>query len=1780
MGVFRRRVLRAFIMLRLPLSNRTSRASLLAAAALLASATFAPARQDGPALDGAPLADGVFVGDSTAALDRFALAERLAGLEEWDKAADVYQELVSASKPRLVAARATDDGAVYQFEPVAEQARRRLAAWPPAGRAAYRARYGDEAARALETARRLPAHAPERAAALESISHDYFLTVAAVDAAVERADAELADGQARAAAAIVERFLSGNPDLASLSIDETNARLALLLRAVAAKRLSGNAADAEAGEIVASFADEPVRLGGIERSARDAVAALLAVEPVAAGAVANADRWPTLGGDVDRNAVPLVTPGRVAPLYAVVNPAPSLPGNSRLPNYEAEYANARSLGLMTGSFPAVRDGVVYWSDNLRLFALGLDGRQPPPAWVATHPGNDDAGTPAGVYRLEGDAWQTPRGAVLAPLVTETHVVATLGHREDGFNQVAGGGAILSPQVVCLDRATGRELWTTQPDSFDRERVTALLGDDAEAAASLRECEFAGAPVASAGRIWLLAKTSARRGRQFEQAFLVGLDADTGEVAQAVYLATASQDRLRNQAMSFLREPDPVLAADGDVVYAPTGRGAIAAVSATSGQVLWLNLYERLSVEERGGVDWRRARRNRRIAAPPRSHTDPQPFHVPAPLVEAGRLFYRPPDARHVLVLDAQTGERLAKLPVRGLLPGEPAQADPNATPEPRADEIRTIFAVDGERLFAMGSGTIYCLNWPAVAEDAQAGRYDDDARMDWIEWTSVFALPRDGDANPRLSSTESLFGRPVATATHVVVPTFDRLVLIDIPTGLRVDNLLGEGGRWSAVPRAAPVGAPAPPEGDTPGTGDAGEPGNVVVLADQILVAGPTRLSVFADEAAVRQKLLAQREAAPADYRPLLTLAQLEFVAGDVVAVEARLREAAALPEGRSPALESTLALAGAARDDETARRLLRAALDLARLPADRARAAFALAARQSDPAEQVATYQGVLAEPALRQAVVGAAGTSGRIDLASATAERAIRALLIEHGRALYDSIEQSARAELNAADSTADLANLATVYPNSLAAGEARLRIAEQAIAAGDLDTARPALRRLRRDQLAAGDAEAANDSLLRLARLELASDARLDLAAARFDRLAREQPDAAAGRIVLADGESLDDLTRAQVADVLQRRLAARDAALLPTLFDGDPPERPFDPSAAVARDGVERLLPVAHGDIGLLVTTDQDGAIALRSPDTLEPELSIPSPPLSPAAAARSDNGGLLLWGEDGAAAMGADGSTRWFTGVSAIAAAQRVVASPLPVATAGVVPPELRQLEAQLARIDFRGASEQDDEQTRRAIDWLRRAGREGLLVVEKRNEGEVRFTARSGRMRLHVFPDAATVQAAGGFTRRFGVLRPAAAPVAERVATALGNVGVTAASPARDGLLLLVRTESTGDPLLLAYVAGEDGAVRWVHPLEKAAASQVSAAGDYAVVRQLAGGDGSDSSRLIAVDLDTGRRVLSRPFESVGGQALLNVLPLATNELILVQPRQVSRVDLDAVAALGDEDGPATDQAIGVQFIAAQVDPLVTYADPAARWLGDPTGGRIRVVGDDLLVMSDPRQVGRLDAAVLDRRTLQPRSVRDAARGEDHPLLLLGGVAEEETIDPELLPPHQRDRDARQRLRRAAQVLAPPAAPELPAARIWSDGGRVYVGGRRSLNAYDLAAPDGTVGPHWWRDDDLFAQEFDPATNLDLLLSRRLAVLVDVPESRGRGQNRTVRFTPFSRTSVEGKGYESGLMLEPLELDADVARLAAPVADWRLTRGGLVVLDEAGNLLLIPPSRR
>jgi len=141
----------------------------------------------------------VFVRDSAVAGEKLALAQRMERLKEWDKSADVYQEIVEKYADRVVPSTtqpaggaAAAPGTPQRYKSVTMSVQERLGKWPEEGLAMYRARYEAQAAAMREQAGVDDAAALSRVTQLASIAIDAACTVDflnGIDQFVRRGDA-------------------------------------------------------------------------------------------------------------------------------------------------------------------------------------------------------------------------------------------------------------------------------------------------------------------------------------------------------------------------------------------------------------------------------------------------------------------------------------------------------------------------------------------------------------------------------------------------------------------------------------------------------------------------------------------------------------------------------------------------------------------------------------------------------------------------------------------------------------------------------------------------------------------------------------------------------------------------------------------------------------------------------------------------------------------------------------------------------------------------------------------------------------------------------------------------------------------------------------------------------------------------------------------------------------------------------------------------------------------------------------------------------------------------------------------------------------------------------------------------------------------------------------------------------------------------------------------------------------------------------------------------------
>lgn len=1628
-------------------------------------------------------AEGVYVRDSANAVDRFALAERLERLGDWAKAAEVYQEVVSEFGDRLIARPVEEGRRIDQYVAIERAVQERLAVWPQAGLDVYHRRFGRAAEVMLEEA----VASSDREEALARVVRLHFITDAARDAGVHLIDIHLNEGRFAAALKVAGDLLDRHPALGE-------ARAQVLLRGVAAAHFGGDweRAAVLATELESDFPDTTGTVGGRDQKLADAAEAILDTSPPSA-VDASPGNWPTFAGSEDRARVAEALSGQIAP-YASIEGATEVPVRERAQaNFQVTslYTSARREGQMTGIFPVAYEGTLYWSDNARVYATSLDSGLPDSGWLATHGETRSSlgNSVRGAFTLPGGAFSTPHGVATLPAVTRDAVFVTMGLSDPRLDQQAGSPSKAPAQLVCLDRESGRLKWSARPS----EAGDIELGDE-RLEEAFRQTVYVGSPLILGDRVWTIAKTAAQSTEPFEQSYLISLDAVTGDVRSVTYLASASRDtNPRSRVRSSLPEPTSPLAFSDGLIYVATDAGALAAVRANDGTVEWLDVYPRRQVE----VDFR-LRRRALIRSRTASETAAQPFHLDAPIITGGRVFYMPGDAEHLFVFDAVSGLEQFRVPLEELA-GD-----------------RTLLGIAGPLMVTYGSKAIECLDWTVLAEELEAGEAPADAARNARRWVAQLPVKESNDA---------VLGRPALTEDRVLVPLATNLAVIDLRGGKTVASYPPGAAEWDSE------------EG----------PGNVVVLGDQVVVAGPERLNIYADDVAVRRRLEQALADDPGDPVPHVRIAQIDFVQGDFEGARQRLRaaeEAAQKRSGRAGAggdvgvfgaalgfaqtLQSRLDKPLTPGDPQATDvdRFFDLAAAMAATPAQQVRVRLAQAQferTEGGAAQRVTLLQEILSEAALRQQPLPDADSEGETT-AGEIAARLIGSLRSRHGTEIYAPVEEQAQDDLQLARESGNVDALLQVvqeYPNSHAADEALDTSADLLQTEGRLREASGVLRQMARRTDGGERSERELRDLhvetgLRLTQLDLARPDRLDVAAGRMSRLARLDPDRPAPPLILADGSTLTDLTLDQAAFELTRLHLDRETAALAVIdLPDDSSTEPFE-APQVLVDRALRLLTPTRG------TTRPDRLLAVEEVEGDLRVVALEAPAgrrlwTAPVESA-DDLGvewtaqGLLLWSGSSLRLLDeATGEIAWTLEAGELAE---------PVDGGG----DGRD-EARTVRVGPGGDAIDPDQLREKLVRTPLRHGALGGVgaMVQMREIIDARARRQAqAAPRPEALAEQARAQTAGRgdeYAQIDDVLG------GEVTVALLDGVDRVAGVDTRSGEIIWRAARPEGD------------------------LNVASRGGDYLALLAT-----RSQSQLNVYDLDTGDVVTRRVADINGVDALVNTIVTPGNELIYVTPRRVTGVDLDSDPDVARFNARPND--------GQNTTPFVTAAGP----------GRIGVVGNHLLVYADPRMAGRRDVLVIDLVEGLPERFKDDHLPEPIDLVLVAGETDNEEVDMDALPPNARRvvRAEQIRARRRAQAEVA-GSPQDPFERMWTAGTSVYLSAQRGLSAYDLTLP----GRQWRRLNGSEVRLMDPAQNAGVEIASDVVLLWDVPQATAQRpvEQPTVRLNVFSRRKLDD-GRESGQKLFEIDFHAGAHGLESEVSAWQATAGGVALLEEEGRLLL------
>lgn len=1161
-------------------------------------------------LYGRDTTQSVYVRDSAVAVEKFALAERMEHLKEWDKSADVYMEILRSYADRVVPSQIDAENKIYQYTSVTPAVQERLAKWPEEGLAVFRARYEADAAGLLEAAHDDPAQ-------LHRVFSVYFVTNSALRAGVRLIDIYLERGEFAAAAWLGDRLLTWHPYL-------NDERPKVLYRTSLAYHLSGNPPQAQArlDELKQSAAQATGEIRGAQVVLADSLAQELAAVPTPQKDV-SPDSWPMAFGGPDRARVPQVSGFGGARLAWVEVAKPNIRSVNRqqLRDLEQQNTRDRSMGLMTGILPVVDRGEMFFQDNARIYAVSLETGYPLPGWAETYDGDRN-----GAYSITG-AWPTPRAQQYAVAVTDDSVLAVMGQADFLAMQHTGAFGQRDTRLVCLDRRNGKERWVRQPRNLP------------DSAANLRNLDLTGSPLVVGNCVYVQARGG--KGLQFEDSYVLAFDLASGKFLWSCYVSSANTiSPWEGDVGSALSQNVSHLAYSSGRLYALTNLGALAAIDAYDGTIVWLNIYPRDILEQGrnpGFGNWRRVG----IAA---SLPTNKPWSYNPVIVSQGKVFALPIDGLNLHIYDAGTGVEMNRIKLSEF------------------SNARSLLGVVNEKLILGHDRGVVCINWQSYQPPAApgAGAAARAKAQDAIIWAKNFQKSGMPD--------DSIRGRAFVTADSVIVPTAWQLVRLSLRNG--------------AVVQAYPP-PPAASWGEDEG------PGNVLLAQDRMIVAGPTsgggmRVNVYTDLALAMSKLDAAVAGAPDDPDPRLRYAEIMFVAGKVDLAMQKLDDAMGLilaggqrtATARDRAFNTALSFAqklvkeNRSGTAELATGLFDRAAAAATTPSQRvhyrtSRAAFAR--QQNDAAEEIKLYQQILLDPELR--AVPYTDSNGDMTPIAAIARKAVDEVIRRAGAEVYSSYEQAAREMLAAAlfaGDTARLQGVADSYPNSTSAPKALLAAAMVYETASDPRRATQMLR-----QVYFGYPITADRALVveMMARSYLMMPGRIDIAIARLSQGAKQFAGHRLTRpLILPDGSKIENVTFAEALAALRRFGAQSSAAdlpdiALPHLLPQNPKNptrarnpgdfRPAGPESVIPAVASLLVPPPALARHDRVVTFSPGSGIRVFAVGSTEPAFRSDALSQAPRGAAWI-GGNLLVWGEvETALLSGEDGKLIWRTSVRSV-----------------------------------------------------------------------------------------------------------------------------------------------------------------------------------------------------------------------------------------------------------------------------------------------------------------------------------------------------------------------------------------------------------------------------------------------------------------------------------------------------------------------------------------------
>ncbi len=444
-------------------------------------------------------------------------------------------------------------------------------------------------------------------------------------------------------------------------------------------------------------------------------------------------------------------------------------------------------------------------------------------------------------------------------MTDHQVLAVMGQPDYSALQF-GGQMQGEARLVCLDRESGKENWIIAPSTMkDVPR-----NDDEKA---VRALQLSGSPLVVGDNVLVIGRSN-KQG-QGDDCYVLAFDLSNGHYRWGCYIASSGM------GMNAMWGGMPVMASSDNTshlayangrVYVLTNLGAVAALDAYSGTIVWLDIYPTDKAAGnpmmlmRGGIN--PMFMNGGMSMGNTSRLKPWMFNPV--VVHDGKLFVLPTEGSSLLIYDAGSGQEEKRINLDQL-----AHWNLKTGGNEQSDKPTTLVGVSGDRLVLAGNSRVLCLDWKKYDEDKFPGPDDD-----MVVWPSVAPF--------------GIRGRCFMTADAVFIPGSDRLRRIDMKTGAATEDYPRDQRTWE----------------------DGESPGNILVSGDHVVVAGASNVNIYTDIAVATAKLDRELAAAPEAPEPRLRYAEVMYVAGRGDKALSRLNEAVKLMGG-----EAGLASSGPGND-------------------------------------------------------------------------------------------------------------------------------------------------------------------------------------------------------------------------------------------------------------------------------------------------------------------------------------------------------------------------------------------------------------------------------------------------------------------------------------------------------------------------------------------------------------------------------------------------------------------------------------------------------------------------------------------------------------------------------------------------------------------------------------------------------------------------------------------------------------------------------------------------